>query len=283
MMLPEYAKVKLPTDENFFLTHDRVRSHRLHTVCEEAKCPNKTECWSDGTATFMIMGKNCSRNCRFCSVTHGHMEPLDPLEPLMVAQAVKEMGLSFVVITSVDRDDLPDGGSNHFARVIEEVKKLGIKIEVLIPDFRGNRDQLDNIMNAKPDIIAHNIETVRRLTPYVRDPRANYDQSLEVLEYIGNKGFITKSSIMVGLGETIDEIIEALKDLRSVGVKIVTIGQYLRPTKMQLPVKEYYDSRKFIELKEIAYSMGFSYVASGPLVRTSYKAAEAWEAMVVGH
>jgi len=211
------------------------------------------------------------------------MEPLDPLEPLMVAQAVKEMGLSFVVITSVDRDDLPDGGSNHFARVIEEVKKLGIKIEVLIPDFRGNRDQLDNIMNAKPDIIAHNIETVRRLTPYVRDPRANYDQSLEVLEYIGNKGFITKSSIMVGLGETIDEIIEALKDLRSVGVKIVTIGQYLRPTKMQLPVKEYYDSKKFIELKEIAYSMGFSYVASGPLVRTSYKAAEAWEAMVVGH
>ncbi len=282
-MLPDYAKVKLPTEENFFLTQDRVKSHRLHTVCEEARCPNRTECWSDGTATFMIMGKNCSRNCRFCSVTHGHMEPLDPLEPIMVAEAAREMGLNFVVITSVDRDDLPDGGSKHFAHVIEEVKKLGVKIEVLIPDFKGNKDQIDNILKANPDIVAHNIETVRRLTPLVRDPRANYDQSLEVLKYIGDRGFITKSSIMVGLGETVDEIIEALKDLRSVGVKIVTIGQYLRPTRMQLPVREYYDIEKFNELKEIAYGMGFSYVASGPLVRTSYKAAEAWESMVVGH
>ncbi len=281
-MLPEYAKVKLPTEEVFFSTEGKIKTLKLHTVCEEARCPNRTECWSDGTATFMIMGKNCSRNCRFCSVTHGHMEPLDPLEPMMVAEAVKEMGLTFAVITSVDRDDLPDGGASHFARVIREVKKLGIKVEVLIPDFRGNEDQLKTIMDSKPDIIAHNVETVRRLSPTVRDGRAGYDQSLRVLEFIAKGNFITKSSIMVGLGETKDEIITTLKDLKAVGVKIVTIGQYLRPTKMQLPVQKYYTTAEFQELKEEAYEIGFDYVASGPLVRTSYKAAEAWESLMVG-
>jgi lipoic acid synthetase len=275
-MNPEYAKIRLPTEETFFATKSEIKHLGLHTVCEEARCPNRSECWTDGTATFMVLGKNCSRNCRFCSVGHGHMETLDPLEPLKVAEAVREMGLKYAVITSVDRDDLPDQGSHHFASVIREVKKTGARVEVLIPDFRGNKVELDVIMDEKPDVVAHNVETVRRLSATVRDPRANYEQSIEVLKYISSKGFITKSSIMLGLGETDEEVVETLTDLLAAGVQIVTIGQYLRPSKMQLPVVEYSSMKRFEKFKEIGYELGFQFVASGPLVRTSYKAAEAW-------
>ncbi len=275
-MQPDYVKVKLPTEETFFDTQNEVKSLNLHTVCEEARCPNRSECWTDGTATFMVLGKNCSRACRFCSVTHGFVQPLDPQEPSNVAAAAKEMGLKYVVITSVDRDDLPDQGANHFAKVISEVKKTGASVEVLIPDFRGDKDCLDKILMEEPVVLAHNVETVRRLSPTVRDHRASYDQSLEVLRYAGSKGFVTKSSIMVGLGETDEEVVETMKDLKSVDVSILTIGQYLRPSKMQLPVVEYCRLSRFENFKEIGYELGFQFVASGPLVRTSYKAAEAW-------
>jgi lipoic acid synthetase len=275
-MNPEYVKVKLPTEETFFDTKREVRGLNLHTVCEEARCPNRSECWTDGTATFMVLGKNCSRACRFCSVTHGFVQPLDPMEPFNVATAAKEMGLKYVVITSVDRDDLPDQGSNHFASVIREVKKTGARVEVLIPDFRGDKECIDAIMNEEPVVLAHNVETVRRLSQAVRDHRANYDQSLEVLRYAASKGFVTKSSIMLGFGESDEEVVQTMEDLRKVDVSVLTIGQYLRPSKMQLPVVEYSRLERFEKLKEIGYELGFQFVASGPLVRTSYKAAEAW-------
>ncbi len=275
-MRPDYVKVRLPTEESYFEVREEVRNFNLHTVCEEARCPNISECWTSGTATFMIMGKNCSRNCRFCSVTHGHTQPLDPDESINVANAVRDMKLRYVVITSVDRDDLPDGGSAHFANVIREVKKLGVKVEVLIPDFQGRKDQIENILVEKPAVIAHNVETVRRLTPFVRDHRATYDQSLNVLKFIGSRGFLTKSSIMVGLGESDDEVRETMRDLREAGVEILTVGQYLRPSRMQLPVTEYSSSERFRMFEDEGYKMGFSFVASGPLVRTSYRAAEAF-------
>lgn len=275
-MKPEYAKVVLPTGDTFFSTSKEVKELNLHTVCEEARCPNRGECWSEGTATFMVLGKNCSRTCNFCSVTHGFVQPLDDLEPSNVAIAAKNMGLKYVVITSVDRDDLTDQGSHHFARVIREVKKIGAKVEVLIPDFRGDTECLDVILDEHPVVLAHNVETVRRLSPSVRDHRAGYDQSLAVLKYASSKGFVTKSSIMLGLGESDEEVTDTMKDLRQVGVSILTIGQYLRPSKQQLPVKEYSKMERFEKLKEIGYEMGFQFVASGPLVRTSYKAAEAW-------
>ena len=275
-MHPDYAKVKLPTEAAFFDTKKEVKGLNLHTVCEEARCPNRSECWSDGTATFMVLGKNCSRNCGFCSVTHGYVQPLDPMEPFNVATAARDMGLKYVVITSVDRDDLPDQGSKHFASVIREVRKTGASVEVLIPDFRGDKECMDRILEEGPVVLAHNVETVRRLSPSVRDHRADYDQSLEVLRYAAIKGFVTKSSIMLGFGESDDEVIETMKDLRKVDVSILTIGQYLRPSKMQLPVVEYSRLGRFDRLKEIGYELGFQFVASGPLVRTSYKAAEAW-------
>ncbi|MGC8645526.1 MAG: lipoyl synthase [Thermoplasmata archaeon] len=278
-MHPEYAKVKLPTEDTFFNTRGEVRKNKLHTVCEEARCPNRGECWSHGTATFMVLGKNCSRNCKFCSVTHGHVEPLDPMEPRNVAAAAKEMGLKFVVITSVDRDDLPDQGASHFASVVREVRATGAKVEVLIPDFRGDVNLVDIILRENPTVVAHNVETVRRLSPLIRDPRASYDQSLSVLRHISSRGFITKSSIMLGLGETNEEVVQTMKDLADSGVSILTIGQYLRPSKMQIPVVEYSPPSRFEEFREVGYEMGFHYVASGPLVRTSYRAAEAWEAM----
>ena len=275
-MHPDYVKVKLPTEETFFDTKKEVNGLNLHTVCEEARCPNRGECWTEGTATFMVLGKNCSRTCSFCSVTHGFVQPLDPLEPANVATAAREMGLKYVVITSVDRDDLPDQGANHFANVIREVKKTGAKVEVLIPDFRGNKECLDIILKEEPVVLAHNVETVRRLSPTVRDHRASYDQSLEVLKYADSKGFVTKSSIMLGFGESDEEVLETMRDLRKVDVSILTVGQYLRPSKMQLPVVEYSRLARFEKLREAGFELGFQFVASGPLVRTSYRAAEAW-------
>lgn len=277
-MKPEYTKVHIPSGENYLMIRSTLRNRSLHTVCEEARCPNVAECWDSGTATFMIMGSNCSRGCRFCSVTHGKMTPLDPDEPGKVAESVAMMGLDYVVITSVDRDDLPDQGASHFASVIREIRALGIKVEVLIPDFRGEEELLDVIISEDPEVIAHNIETVRRLTPGVRDPRAGYDQTLSVLRYIKGRrpDKITKSSIMVGLGETDDEVLSTMSDLRNAGVDILTIGQYLRPSKLQLPVFEYSSMDRFRMLENAAYEIGFSFVASGPLVRSSYRAFEAW-------
>lgn len=277
-VIPEYAKVSLPSGERYASIKNTLRSRTLYTVCEEARCPNIAECWGAGTATFMILGGNCSRGCRFCSVTHGGMKPLDTEEPEKVAEAVRMMGLDYAVITSVDRDDLPDQGSAQFAAVISSVRKTGVKVEVLIPDFRGNTECINRIISEHPDVIAHNVETTRRLTPSVRDPRATYDQSLFVLNYVKSidRKQITKSSIMLGLGESDDEVEDTLADLRNVGVDIVTIGQYLRPSKKQLAVFEYSPMDRFKKFEKIAYGLGFSFVASGPLVRTSYRAAEAY-------
>lgn len=277
-MRPEYVKVKIAGGENYLRIKDTLRSRTLHTVCEEARCPNIAECWESGTATFMVMGGNCSRGCRFCSVTHGGMTTLDEDEPKKVMDSIINMQLKYAVITSVDRDDLPDQGASHFARVIRYSKQSGALIEVLIPDFQGREDLLDLVIEEEPAVLAHNIETVRRLTPRVRDPRAGYDQSLSVLRYFKKKdgSKITKSSIMLGHGETNEEVIDTLSDLRDAGVDIVTIGQYLRPSRKQLEVVEYSSAERFMELEGEAYNLGFSYVASGPLVRTSYKAAEAW-------
>ena len=277
-MRPDYVKVKIPSGESYVRIKQTLRDRTLYTVCEEARCPNVAECWDSGTATFMIMGSNCSRGCRFCAVTHGHMLPLDPEEPQKVVQSAKLMGLSYVVVTSVDRDDLPDQGASHFARVIRELKNEDILVESLIPDFRGDRRLLNIVIDQKPAVLAHNLETVKSLTPKVRDPRAGYEQSLGVLKHIKdeNPDQLTKSSLMLGLGETDDEVEKAMADLRDSDVDILTIGQYLRPSKMQLPVVEYTQMDRFKNLESLGYSLGFSFVASGPLVRTSYRAAEAW-------
>jgi len=259
-------------------------------VCEGALCPNIFECWGSGVATFMIMGDTCTRGCRFCYVKKGVPQPIDPLEPYKVAEAVKKLGLDYVTITSVDRDDLPDGGAEHFARTIRAVKDLnpGVRVEVLIPDFRGDLDALKRVVVSGPDVLAHNIETVRRLTPLARDWRAGYDQSLRVLRQakIYNPVLITKSSILLGLGETWEEVIDAMRDLRDAGVDILVLSQYMRPSPKQLPVARVYKIEEFKELEEIAYKLGFSYVIAHPLARTSYKAREAYlEAVkrIAGH
>ncbi|MDT7861937.1 MAG: lipoyl synthase [Saccharolobus sp.] len=263
-------------NENFKKIANIVSKKGIATVCEEALCPNIIECWGSGTATFMIMGNICTRGCRFCYVIKGKPAPLDEDEPRKIAEAVKEMNLDYVVITSVDRDDLPDGGANHFVKVIRAIKEMNpnIIVEVLTPDFRGDIEAVKKVVNAGVDVFAHNIETVRRLTPMVRDRRAGYDQSLKVLKYAGN--VIKKSSILLGFGETWDEIIETIHDLREVGVDILVLSQYMRPSHKQLEVKKYYTLDEFKKLENIAYSMGFLYVVSLPLARTSYKAKEAY-------
>ncbi len=252
----------------------------IATVCESALCPNIVECWNSGVATFMIMGDVCTRGCRFCYVVKGKPKPLDPLEPLRVAEAVRILGLDYVTITSVDRDDLPDGGASHFAETIRAIRRLNpsVKIEVLIPDFQGDVDAVREVVEAEPDVLAHNIETVRKLTPKVRDRRAGYDQSLKVLRVAKelNPSLVTKSSILLGLGETFDEVVEAMRDLRSAGVDILVLSQYLRPSPKQLPVARMYTLEEFKELEEVAYKLGFSYVVAHPLARTSYKAGEAY-------
>lgn len=241
---------------NFKKIANIVSKKGIATVCEEALCPNIIECWGSGTATFMIMGNICTRGCRFCYVIKGKPAPLDEDEPRKIAEAVKEMNLDYVVITSVDRDDLPDGGANHFVKVIRAIKEMNpnIIVEVLTPDFRGNIEAVKKVVDAGVNVFAHNIETVRRLTPMVRDRRAGYDQSLKVLKYAGN--VIKKSSILLGFGETWDEIIETMHDLREVGVDILVLSQYMRPSHKQLEVKKYYTLDEFKKLENIAYSMG---------------------------
>ncbi len=276
---PSWLKVKLPGGERYNRIKGRARELKLATVCEEARCPNIGECWSGGTATFMVMGDVCTRGCRFCAVTTRRQgRPLDPDEPRHVAEAIAELDLDYVVVTSVDRDDLPDQGAHHFAACIRMIRQLApkTKVEVLIPDFRGDLSLLAVVVDAQPDVIAHNVETVEALQGTVRDPRANYQQSLDVLAEVKrlDPARFTKSSLMVGHGETREELTEAMRDMRAVGVDFLTIGQYLQPTQSHLPVRAFLPPADFAALEQEGLQLGFLYVASGPLVRSSYKAAE---------
>ena len=276
---PKWLKVKLPGSERYHDIKQRARQLKLATVCEEARCPNIGECWGGGTATFMVMGDTCTRGCRFCSVkTAKNPNPLDPHEPENLALAIREMDLDYVVVTSVDRDDVDDGGASHFAACIRRTREASpkTKIEVLIPDFRGDVGHLLTVVEAGAEVIAHNIETVERLTYPVRDRKAGYRQSLEVLRNIKmiDPTRLTKSSIMVGLGETVDEVEQAMRDLREVGCDFLTIGQYLKPTSKHLDLVEYIHPDQFAAYEKAGLEMGFAYVASGPLVRSSYKAGE---------
>lgn len=276
---PEWLKVRAPTGDNYSRIKDLLGELKLATVCQEAKCPNIGECWSGGTATFMLMGEVCTRGCRFCNIKTGNPKgAIDPFEPEKVAYSISQMNLKYVVITSVDRDDLPDQGADHFGRTVETIKKLDPKliVEILTPDFRGERDCVNRVTDAKPDVFAHNVETVERLTPSVRDPRATYRQSLRVLEMVKERdpSRYTKSSIMLGLGEQDDEIRQTLVDLRASGCDVVTFGQYLQPTTRHLKVQEFIKPEQFKAWQSEAESMGFLYVASGPLVRSSYRAGE---------
>jgi lipoic acid synthetase len=270
---PDWLRVKLPTGENYTKVRELVSKHKLHTICESGSCPNMGECWGEGTATFMILGNICTRSCGFCAVATGKPLPPDPKEPLRVAESVKLMGVKHCVITSVDRDELKDGGSIIWAETVKAIRELspGTTLETLIPDFRGQWENLQRIIDIKPEIVSHNLETVRRLTRQVRI-QAKYDRSLEVLKRLKEGGIKTKSGIMLGLGETKEEILETMDDLRSVNVDILTMGQYLQPTTKHLPVKEFIRPEVFAELKEIALQKGFRYVESGPLVRSSYHA-----------
>lgn len=276
---PAWLKVRLPGGGEFAHLRAVLRRYNLHTVCEEARCPNLAECWGEGTATFMLLGATCTRNCRFCAVRSGRKgDPLDPEEPEKVARAVEELGLSYVVLTSVTRDDLPDGGAHHFAGTVRAIKEMrpGSLVEALIPDFQADPAALERVVQAEPTVIGHNLETVERLTPEVRDRRASYRQSLEVLQTIKglNPKIYTKSSLMLGLGETADEVQQAMHDLREHGVDILTLGQYLQPTRRHLPVQEYITPEQFGRYRELGERLGFLYVASGPLVRSSYRAGE---------
>jgi len=276
---PDWVRVRYPSGDNYEKIKGLLRNHSLHTVCEEAHCPNVAECWGGGTATFMLMGDTCTRGCRFCTVKSGNPRgALDPFEPAKVAAAIADMGLKYVVITSVDRDDLPDGGAEHFASTIRAIKKRDANVitEVLIPDFQGSVEDIRKVVGAGPEVVAHNIETTRPLTPRVRDPRATYDQSLQVLKTVKtlNPSVYTKSSLMLGLGEVETDMVAAMRDLRAVDVSILTLGQYLQPSKGHIPVTEYVSPDRFDHYKQLAGELGFLYVASGPFVRSSYRAGE---------
>ena len=276
--LPEWLRIKLPTSDTFSHTRALLDELKLHTVCESAKCPNHWECWSKGTATFMIAGDRCTRACGFCAVSTAKPFALEADEPQRVAEATRRMKLKHVVITAVARDDLQDGGAEHFRRTIEAIRKLnpGIVIEVLVPDFNESDASIENVLNANPHIFNHNLETVRRLTPGVRH-RATYDRSLSVLARVKEKrgsAIYTKSGMMLGLGEREEEILTAMKDLRVANCDILTLGQYLQPTLKHLPVIEFVSPERFADYKTRAEEMGFVHVASGPMVRSSYHADE---------
>lgn len=276
---PEWLRVRPPSGENYAHLKTLLRSLDLHTVCEEAHCPNVGECWGGGTATIMLLGDTCTRGCRFCAVTSGNPRgAVDVDEPRKVAGAIAELGLTYVVLTSVDRDDLPDGGAGHFAQTIREIKArdADVLVEALIPDFQGDLAAVRTVVDASPDVLDHNIETVRRLQHPVRDRRAGYEQTLAVLRGAKSMrdGLYTKSSIMLGLGETHDEVLETMHDLRDAGVDIVTLGQYLRPSAWHLPVQEFVPPERFDAYRREAEAMGFLYAAAGPLVRSSYRAGE---------
>ena len=270
---PDWLKIRLGGNETFTKTKEIVESHSLHTICSSGRCPNMGECWSIGTATFMIGGDICTRSCKFCNTLTGKPAPLDAKEPDNVALSIRLMGLNHAVITSVDRDDLPDMGAQHWADTIQAVKKRnpGTTIEVLIPDFQGKDELIDKVIEAAPDIISHNMETVRRLTPVIRSA-AKYDVSLHVLERIASRNIVAKTGIMAGLGETEDEVLELMDDVLKVGTSILTIGQYLQPTRQHIPVHEYVTPEKFEEYRVVALAKGFRKVESAPLVRSSYHA-----------
>jgi lipoic acid synthetase len=270
---PNWLRVKLPTGDNYRKVRSLVDQHKLHTICESGSCPNMGECWGEGTATFMILGNICTRSCGFCAVQTGKPEEVDPFEPGRVAHSVKVMGVKHAVITSVDRDDLPDGGAEIWAQTVKAIrhKSPHTTLETLIPDFAGKWNNLQRIIDIAPEIVSHNLETVRRLTKQVRI-QAKYDRSLEVLFRLKKGGMRTKSGIMLGLGETEEEIIETMQDLRAVKVDILTLGQYLQPTHKHLPIHEFITPDRFLKYKELGLAMGFRYVESGPLVRSSYHA-----------
>ncbi len=270
---PNKPKVKIPIGKNYISVKEIVKKNNLHTICQSGMCPNVSECWGNGTATFMILVDICTRSCKFCSVATGKPLPIDEKEPEKLANSIKLMKLRHCVITSVDRDDLPDGGADIWAKTITKIKEINknITIETLIPDFQFNKTSLNKIINAKPNIVSHNLETVERLSKQVR-VQAKYNRSLKVLKYLNDNGITTKSGIMLGLGETHDEILKTMDDLLSVNCKIITIGQYLQPTKNNLPVKKFYNENEFFKLKNIAVTKGFKFVESGSLVRSSYHA-----------
>lgn len=270
---PDWLKIRLRGNEQFTRTKSIVENHCLHTICTSGKCPNMGECWSRGTATFMIAGDICTRSCRFCNTLTGKPLPLDPKEPENVAESIRLMQLKHAVITSVDRDDLSDLGAQHWADTIRKIKEVNpdTTVEVLIPDFQGHLELVDKIIEAAPEIISHNMETVRRISPEVRSA-AKYEISLSVLKHIADRGIVAKTGIMVGLGETIEEVHELMDDVKAVGVSVLTIGQYLQPSRKNIPVKEYITPEQFEIYKTVAIEKGFKHVESAPLVRSSYHA-----------
>ena len=277
--LPEYLKRPIIDTEKTKTVRRILREKCLNTVCEGARCPNKSECYACNTATFLIMGNVCTRNCRYCNISTARPEPLDLDEPLHVAEAVRDLGLKYAVITSVTRDDLPDGGAEHFSNCINKIRELTpeVKVEILTPDFKGDCQALDTIIKAHPDVFNHNIETVQRLFKTAR-PQGSYERSLEILKYVKeNSDIITKSGLMVGLSETEKEIEQTLLDLKSAGVDIVTIGQYIQPSKQHLNVAKFYTPEEFEDLKTLAKKIGFRQYQIGPLVRSSYHAAQTFE------
>ena len=279
--LPEWLKVKAPGSPRYIELKGLLRGHQLHTVCEEAHCPNIGECWSLGTATFMILGDICTRRCHYCAVTTGRPTGIDLREPARLAETVKMMDLTYCVITSVNRDDLPDGGAFIFAACIKKLREQvpGCKVEVLIPDFAGSWTALQKVIDARPEVLNHNIESSRRVFPRVR-PKGDYQLSLELLAKAKELSptIITKSGIIVGMGETTEEVLDTMRDLRGVSCDLLTIGQYLRPSQKHLPVQRFYTPAEFVELRKAGEAMGFRHVASGPLVRSSYHAGEQHDA-----
>jgi lipoic acid synthetase len=276
---PPWLKIKLPTHENFFYVSSLVRKHNLNTICQSAKCPNVSECWSHRTATFLILGDVCTRDCSFCAVKHGTPSEDIGEEAARVAESVDAMDLRYVVITSVTRDDLPDGGASHFAAVIGAVREMRpeTKIEVLIPDFKGDEEALAAVLEAGPEVLNHNLEVPESLYSQINRPQENYRRSLQVLERAKRAGAVSKSGLMVGLGETRDDMVRALRDLRGAGCQLLTIGQYLKATQNNPHVVKYYTPDEFEQLKSMALEMGFNQVEAGPLVRSSYRAHRLYE------
>lgn len=274
--LPDYLKRPIINTETTKTVRNILKNHCLNTVCENARCPNKNECYTKHTATFLIMGNVCTRNCRYCNISGGIPEELNENEPKEVANAIKELGLKYAVITSVTRDDIPDGGADHFAKTIEEIRKISpnTKIEILTPDFNGDKNSLYIIIKAMPEVFNHNIETTKQVFKKAR-PKGNYQTSLEVLKYVkDNSNIKTKSGLMVGLGETLEEIEETFEDLKNVGCDILTVGQYIQPSKKHLEVDKYYTLEEFEEIKKLAKKVGFKNFQIGPLVRSSYMAKD---------
>jgi len=272
---PDWLRIRLGNNRQFSMTGTIVSSRNLHTICQSGKCPNLGECWNQGAATFMIGGDICTRSCKFCNTKTGKPLPLDPDEPLRVAQSIRELGLKHAVITSVDRDDLPDAGAGHWAETIRQIKARNPQttLEALIPDFGGNAERIAEVIASGPEIISHNMETVRRLTPFVRSA-ARYERSLAVLKQIGESNTFAKTGLMLGLGETESEVVECMEEVLSAGCYFLSVGQYLQPSRKHLPVKEYVHPKTFEAYKEKAYALGFRHVECGPLVRSSYRSAD---------